>query len=401
MRIVVISEFVPIRDLSAGWFRFFSMLELLSRDHEVFLHPFGMDSQILEYGSERVFIYVEQLQRLGVQVTDGTWKAASKILSSGVVHVGLFEHHGSVARNILESFRRLQPEARLVVDTVDVEFSRLAAKARVTGCEKDLRKSQLIRQIELDTYSRVDLVIAVSPTDEAILRAEAPGMRLEVIPLIYSVMPLKESIRAFPRCEILYVAHFDHDANVDGLRYFCRDVLPLIIRELPDVRLRVVGASPPPEVQELASRNVEILGFVPDLNKVYTSSDVAIAPMRYGGGLKGKIAEAMSHGVPVVTNSASLAGFGITPGREALVGDDGPDFARGVVSLLLDRELHLRVRRDGWEFVNTNYSRDAVGKMLRNLMAGIGKLPVKKLPLTKRLLHDARTAMDRHVLWRF
>ena len=75
---------------------------------------------------------------------------------------------------------------------------------------------------------------------------------------------------------------------------------------------------------------MEILGFVPDISEIYQSSDVAIAPMRFGGGLKGKIAEAMSFGLPVVTNSACLIGFGLSPGMNVLVGDDPGAFANAM-----------------------------------------------------------------------
>jgi glycosyltransferase involved in cell wall biosynthesis len=199
----------------------------------------------------------------------------------------------------------------------------------------------------------------------------------------------------------MFVADFHHDANVDGIRYFCGEVLPLVARERPDVRLRIVGASPPGEVQALAGPNVEVLGFVQDLDAIYRSSDVSIAPMRFGGGLKGKIAEAMAFGVPVATNSISLTGFEARPGVDVMVGDDPQAYAQAVLALLRDDALYDSVRRNAWHFVHANYSREAVGRMLDDIMARIPSLPVKQLPLAKRAAHVAQSALERHVTWRF
>jgi glycosyltransferase involved in cell wall biosynthesis len=123
--------------------------------------------------------------------------------------------------------------------------------------------------------------------------------------------------------------------------------------------------------------------------------------MRYGGGLKGKIAEAMAYGLPVVTNSVSLTGFQMTSGHHVLVGDDPQAFAEGVIALLRNDELYARVRRNGWDFVNSNYSRGGVARSLEELIARIPSLPVQRLPLAKRAAHAAQTTFERHVAWRF
>jgi glycosyltransferase involved in cell wall biosynthesis len=199
----------------------------------------------------------------------------------------------------------------------------------------------------------------------------------------------------------VYIAHFDHEANVDGILHFCTHALPLIRQELPDVRLRIVGHSPPEKVKALSGPNVEVLGFVPDIREIYQSSDVAIAPMRFGGGLKGKVAEAMSFGLPVVTNSACLVGFGLSPGVNVLVGDDPRAFADAVVGLLRDRALYQKVSENGWQFIKKNFSDEVITTKLKELMDGRLQYRPKRLPLGKRLVWNARVFVERHVLWRF
>lgn len=401
MNILVVSNAIPMQDRSAGWLRFFNILQILSEKHNVTLHPIQSEWQIDRYGLELVSKYRRGLAELGIQITDGKWVTGLNIARSKSIDVAFIEQYEVADRNFIEEFRYYCPKARVVIDTVDVAFNRLQSKARITANPEDMRLAEKVKDSELSAYALADVVIAVSNTDANILSKENPGLYIEIIPLLYQIKPLTTAERPLPRREILFVVDFGHDANVDGILNFCGETFPLIVRELPDVRLRVVGASPPPAVQALAGPNIQVLGFVQDLDAVYASSDVSIAPMRFGGGLKGKIAEAMSHGVPVVTNSSNLQGFGVTPGRQALSGDDPMAFADSIIKLLRDPTLYGLIRQEGWNFVYANYSRPVVAEILTTLMSRVDSLPLRGLPRVKRLVRSARAMLDKHILWRF
>ena len=227
-----------------------------------------------------------------------------------------------------------------------------------------------------------------------------PAFRVDVLPLIFATPPLQHKKCDMAR-DLVFVADFEHEANVDAIVHFCAHALPLIRKELPDVRLRVVGHSPPSEVKALSGPSVEVLGFVPDIGQIYRSSDVAIAPMRFGGGLKGKIAEAMSFGVPVVTNSACLEGFDLSPGMNVLVGDDPSAFADAVLRLLRDKALYSQIRENGWQFIRAHFSEEVVAAKLKDLIERRHEYSPKKLTLGKRVAWNTRLLMERRLLWRF
>lgn len=401
MRILAIASTIPMRDRSAGAYRFFSLLELLAKRHEVHLHARTLDWQRRQFGPAEVEAQIRMLTQCGVRVTDGSAGNLTELLRSGAIDVAFLEHYQTARQIVIDLIRLHQPEARVLVDTVDVAFNRLETKARLTGLDEDRRLAGKVKREELDAYARADLVIAISPSDAAILKAANPRLHVDVVPLIYRMQTLAGGPPRPLRRELMFVADFIHDANVDGIRHFCGEVLPLIVSELPDVRLRVAGASPPDEVRALAGPNVEVLGFVQDLVAVYRSTDVSIAPMRFGGGLKGKIVEAMSFGVPVVTNIVSLSGFDATPGKDVMVGDNPPAFAQAVLALLRDDDLYQQCRVNGWHFVNANYSLDGVARLLDELMARIPALPVQQLPLVRRFAHATQVAVERHFAWRF
>ena len=399
MRILAIANVVPLRDRSAGWFRFYHMLRILGREHEVHLHPLDLEWQLQYYGEEDTKHYTRELEDIGVRVTKGKWGDLRNLIRSQPLDLAFFEHYGSM-RDIVDHIRFWQPQARVVMDTIDVAYQRFHAKAKLTANQEDLRLAQKVKTAELSAYAMSDLVIAISRVEAALLKQANPGLRIEVIPLIFATQPLQKKRRETRR-DLVYVAHFDHDANVDGILLFCAQVLPLIQKQLPDVRLRIVGHSPPSEVKALSGPNVEVLGFVPDIGEIYRSSDVAIAPMRFGGGLKGKIAEAMSFGLPVVTNSTCLEGFDLSPGVDVLAGDDPNAFADAVVSLLCDEALYLKVSENGWRFVKSNFSEEVVAAKLKDLIERRHEYLPKKLALGKRVAWNTRFMIERRLLWRF
>ncbi len=400
MRILAVANVIPMRDRSGGWYRFFNLLRLLATKHEVYFHPLDLEWQYGCYGKDDIDSYQKDLEASGVHIMIGNRLDLRRFLRTTTqLDIVFFEHYGSV-RDLTNYVRFWQPRARIIVDTIDVEFNRLLIRASITQKLDDLQHAKQTRATELGVYSRADIIIAISETERALLLRENARLRVELIPLIYSLRASPKE-RSPTRYSILFVAHFDHDANVDGIVHFCSQVLPLVRRELPDVRLRIIGHSPPEEVRRLAGPGVEVLGYVPDIATAYESSDVAIAPMRYGGGLKGKIAEAMSYGLPVITNSVCLVGFDLSPNKDVLVGDSPEEFARAVVKVLLDQSLYRNVSANALGYIATHFADEVVAQMLEDLLQHSMECRPKRLSWRIWAHWKTKLLLDRHVLWRF
>ncbi len=90
------------------------------------------------------------------------------------------------------------------------------------------------------------------------------------------------------RAELLFVGAMHRDANVDAVRWFHDEILPRVRAEIGEVRFTIAGASPPAEIQRLASPGVEVTGFVESLEPLYARATVFVAPLRIAGGIAGK-----------------------------------------------------------------------------------------------------------------
>ena len=279
----------------------------MAAEHDLVFCARDVDYQVERYGERDVGRYRDKVERLGIAVAPERGWQIRGLLRRVAYDVIFFEHY-LLADTYLDEARARQPQARIVVDTVDVAYKRLLSKAVSTGRRADFIEARTVKRKELSIYAKSDLVIAISEADQAILLAEGKRLAVEVIPLIHRIGALSAKIRT-GGCRLMFVGNFGHVANSDAIIYFCHEVLPLIRGALPDVHLSIIGNFPPEAVSNLAGANVEVLGYVPEIVPFYESSDICVAPLTWGGGLKGKIAEAMFYGVPVVSTTIGIEGF--------------------------------------------------------------------------------------------
>lgn len=387
----MISECFPQPDQASGDLRFFTLLSLLARKHKLLFCALNADGTAKPRNDAGV-----RLEQAGIALGEVDLPNVLRHFKPDIVWIEFYFH---VRPDFLGLFRRYCPQARIVVDSVDVHFNRFETKARLTGKPEDESVASQMKKRELAAYASADMVIAVSDDDRQLIRHELPALPVEVVPNIHA-MPTFPDPTKRQYGELVFVGGFKHEPNVDAMLYFCSEVMPRIIAARPQTRLKIIGSNAPQAIQALASESVEVLGYVPDTAPHLESAYISVAPLRYGGGMKGKVGEAMSFGLPVVTTTFGAEGFGLQPGKDLLVGDTAENFAAQVIALLDDADLYSRVARSGYEFIECHYSIPAVERMLDSSVQRLANLPSRKIPLIQRLVTPIQNLYARHVAWR-
>jgi glycosyltransferase involved in cell wall biosynthesis len=160
---------------------------------------------------------------------------------------------------------------------------------------------------------------------------------------------------------VLFFGTLNYGPNRDGIKWFCQDVWPMIRRTKPDVELEIVGIDPPPDVMALGELpGVKVTGFVPDIRQKLWSAALSIAPLRWGGGTRLKIIEALAAGCPVVSTSAGVEGLDLEDGEEILVADTADTFAQAVVDLLQHPSKRAELSAAGQRSVAAEYDWSAI-----------------------------------------
>lgn len=140
------------------------------------------------------------------------------------------------------------------------------------------------------------------------------------------------------RARLVFTGYYPHSGNILSVMYFLKQIWPLVKRGLPHAQIVFAGESPPEWLKRLESKEISVPGFVENLPELYQSADVFIAPSVAGGGIKGKILEAMACGLGVVATPLALAGFDEHI-KEFVREASGPkSFAQNVIFLLKDSE---------------------------------------------------------------
>jgi sugar transferase (PEP-CTERM/EpsH1 system associated) len=134
---------------------------------------------------------------------------------------------------------------------------------------------------------------------------------------------------------VAFTGTMDYRPNVDAVRWFAHDILPLLHRDRPELRFAIVGAHPVSAVRRLATRSgVIVTGRVADIRPYLAHAAVAVAPLRLARGIQNKVLEAMAMARPVVATPQAFSGIDALPGRDLLLAEDAAGFAAAVSAIL-------------------------------------------------------------------
>jgi glycosyltransferase involved in cell wall biosynthesis len=162
------------------------------------------------------------------------------------------------------------------------------------------------------------------------------ALTLAPIPIDQEYFHLSKRTAAKRNSTILFTGHLSHQPNVDAVNYFVREIWPLIQRQVPEARFVVAGAFPDPAVERAvqSTNGFSLHANVPDIRPFFEQAAVYVVPMRYGGGVRQKILEAWSMGVPVVSTTMAIEGIDAQDGIQLWIRDDPAEFAAAVARIL-------------------------------------------------------------------
>ncbi len=246
--------------------------------------------------------------------------------------------------------------ARLMFNTVDLNFLREERRAQMLGDEALGTVIDGIRERELHVIRRCDATIVVSDAEAELLSILAPACNVVQLPL---ARPLRPPVTSFERRSgIGFVGGFAHAPNVDAMRFFLAEVWPHVCRDLPGCELTIVGADAPPDLLAGSGGPVQLLGHLPDIGPWLEQIRLTIAPLRFGAGAKGKVASSLAAGVPCVATPVAVEGMALD-GAGVVVGATPDQFAAAIHDLYNDSGRWRELSDSALSFARRNLSEQA------------------------------------------
>ncbi|NPA71703.1 MAG: glycosyltransferase family 4 protein [Gammaproteobacteria bacterium] len=275
------------------------------------------------------------------------------------------------------------PNALRVLNTEDLHSLRAVRQQCVKEALKETQQSididaldlhnkdELFRQMaqtdlakrEISAIFRCDLSLMISEFEHAFLVShfQVPSRQLCYLPFLYPESALsKPTNNDYDfRQHFVVIGNFRHEPNWDAVLWLKQSIWPKIRAELPNAELHIYGAYPPKKATQLHNekQGFKVLGWTEDAFEVLSQARVCLAPLRFGAGIKGKLAESMLCGTPSVTTSIGSESMlnSANDNWSGRVANTPEDFAAAAITLYQDKTLWQAAQKTGTALVKSRY----------------------------------------------
>lgn len=258
----------------------------------------------------------------------------------------------------LYRLRRSVRHGRAALLAHDAAFQILARAA--AACRDDARKARILQRLarekarEVASWQLYDAVLTLTENDRATVLEELARAGGGARPLVQHLpVPVADEFFTYarpatPGWRIGFLGTFRADFNRDALDYLLEEIWPAVRAALPQAELVVAGNSWAGALRAQAESNgARWLGFVADLRRFYERIDLLVVPLRFGGGVRIRILEALAAGVPVLATPVAVAGLGVSEGRQVHVAAGARELAAAAVGLLGNHQAAAALGREG------------------------------------------------------
>ncbi len=237
---------------------------------------------------------------------------------------------------LYNTISKLTPHSRSIYDMVDVHHLRYEKALELEPNKASIKKKhKKYLKIETEHSQKADYVVSISDIERKYISKFIDEKKLITISNIHYPKINKNDIIPFEeRKDILFIGSV-HTPNVDAVYYLFNDIMPLVWKKTPDCKVHILG-SVNKSINDISHPNIIFHGYVPEVDSFFNNTKLMVAPLRYGGGVKGKVGQAFEYYLPIVTTSVGAEGMHLKDGINAIITDDTKDFAEGIYKLYTD-----------------------------------------------------------------
>jgi glycosyltransferase involved in cell wall biosynthesis len=292
-------------------------------------------------------------------------------------YISVFENYNALKIFDCDDLLSKRYERQIQNTSANAHFAGMYSNTMSSGIKKFMnlpfiRKAILRAEIKrLKIWERkfaelYDKTILVSDAETEYLNEVLGERKVHAVPIGVDAELFSRSTVTNRDQEMLsFVGNFNVAANIDSLNMIVNGILPLINHK---VTLKVIGNCPKNIIEKYSGNtNVKFTGFVDDLQSEVTNAAIFLSPIAYGSGIKTKILEAMSMGMPVVTNSVGAESISAEDGKHFFIYDDYAEIARCIDDLLENPENAIGVAQNGCRLVTERYNWQTIWKEFKKM----------------------------------
>ena len=382
-KLLVIGYVWPEPDSSAAGSRMLQLLEIFQQQH---YHVFYASPALLT--EHMVDLESLGINKVSIELNNSNFDDYVKTLNPDIVLFDRFMMEEQFSWRV----EKQCPTTLRLLETVDLHCLRHARQQAVknnndANDSEKLNYKNDIALREVASILRCDLSLLISEVEIDVLKNiyQVNEDLLLYLPFMYDSMDKNTSIKKWPsfkqRKNFTTMGNFRHDPNWDSVLYLKNEIWPLIRSKLKDAELHIYGSYLPKKAQQLHNEKQGFLikGWADDAIKTISQYRICLSPLRFGAGMKGKLADAMLSGTPSITTSIgaeSMQGEYDWPG---FVNDTVEEISNSAVELYQDKQVWQEKQLNGITIVNNVFNKsDNEKKFLNKLFSVIESLEEKR-----------------------
>lgn len=231
-----------------------------------------------------------------------------------------------------------------------------------------------LRAYEIASLDEPDAIVPVTAEDAASYRRLGATVPIHVAPVGLETTLVPDRSGEGQRETLVFLGALDWRPNLEGMRWFLDRVWPAIRAAVPRARLVVAGSNPPAGLEKrLSGAGVTFAGRVPDAQAFFASGAAMVVPLLSGGGMRVKILEAMSLGVPVVSTRLGATGIEARDEAEIRLADEPAAMATACIGVLSDPKGAAELGRAGRRSVLARFDSDVIARDLLRFLAALNR----------------------------
>lgn len=359
--IFVIDRYVPNFDKDAGGRCSFMYLNIFNE--------IGLKVTFLGDNLEKIEPYTSILQQNSIEVLYGDSyknKSLEIWLKKNIKYFNyIYLQRPDISIKYLDFIKKYST-GKIFYFAHDLNYIRLFREFKITNKKKYYIKSKYMERIEKEIFNKVDIIHIVGSYEFKILSDEYKNKTIRNIPLYIYEKPLAHIEKNFrKRKDLIFVGGFAHSANIDAILWFSKEIFPKVIKIYPNIILHIISSKVSKKIKNLDSKNIKIEGFLSDkdLLSMYQKCRIAIAPLRYGAGVKGKVIEAAYNQIPMVTTT--IGGEGIDNSIKSFIMEDNPEkMAEIICRLYVDYSKLKQMSDSGLKLIEKYFSKNYAKKVI-------------------------------------
>ena len=358
-RILVIDALVPRYDKDAGGRCTFLYLNLFKE--------IGLQVTFLPNNFNRFEPYTSILQQNGIEVLYGKIykNFYENWLKDNLKYFKYVYLQRPDISNVYIDIIMKYIKGKIIYFAHDLHFLRLYREYNITHNDNNFKDAVFLEKIENNIFSKVDVIHVVGSFEQKYLKERYKNKIIRNIPLFFYSNHLSNIEKNFSKRKNIVFVGSSHTPNIDGVLWFYNEVYPNIINKFPDIIWYIIGSNENDKIKRLESKNIKIPGYLSDeeLSLLYQKCRIAIAPLRFGAGVKGKIIEAAYNQIPIITTSIGVEGLDNT--TDAFIVEDDPVKMSNIICELYTNFSKLKMMSDsGKQFIEKFFSKNKAKEII-------------------------------------